>query len=100
MGGVRACSIWCVKEAVEEGNEFNFVERVIDMMRKLALAVAFGLAVPAAALACHDKTEQAKTTTDGQQIVLAQADTTKPPAKKGTPKKKGAPKKPKTDTTK
>jgi hypothetical protein len=68
------------------------------MMRKLALAVAFGIAVPAAALACdHDKTEQATTTTDGQQIVLAQADTTKPPAKKSTTKKKGAPKKPKTD---
>jgi len=71
---------------------------VIYMMRKLALAVAFGIAVPAAALACSDKTEQAKTTTDGQQVLLAQADTTKPPAKKSTTKKKGAPKKPKTDS--
>ncbi|HYR55821.1 MAG TPA: hypothetical protein VEM39_06855 [Myxococcaceae bacterium] len=67
-------------------------------MRKLALAVAFGFAVPAAALACNDKTEQAKTTTDGQEVLLAQADTNKPPAKKSTSKKKGAPKKPKTDT--
>jgi hypothetical protein len=81
-------------------NEFTFAERVIYMMRKLALAVAFGFAVPAAALACdHEKTEQAKTTTDEQQVLLAQADTTKSPSKKSTTtKKKGAPKKPK-DTT-
>lgn len=61
------------------------------MMRKLAMAIAFSFAVPAAALACHDKQEQVKTTTDGQQILLAQADTTKP--KKSSTKKKTAPKK-------
>ncbi len=67
------------------------------MMRKIALTVALGLAVPAAALACNDKQEQVKTTTDGQQIVLAQADPSKPAKKptkkKGAPKKNGAPKK-------
>jgi len=69
-----------------------------DMMRKLALAIAFCFAVPAAALACNDKQEQVKTTTDGQQILLAQADTTKPTTSK---KKKKAPKKaPKKDTMK
>jgi hypothetical protein len=70
-----------------------------DMMRKLALAIAFCFAVPAAALACHDKQEQVKTTTDGQQILLAQADTSKPTTSKKKAKK--APKKaPKKDTTK
>ncbi len=69
------------------------------MMRKLALTVAFGLAVPAVAIACSEKNEQANTTTDGQQIVLAQADTTKPPAKKSS-KKKGKKPAPKTGTTK
>ena len=69
------------------------------MMRKLALAIAFCFAVPAAALACHDKQEQVKTTTDGQPILLAQADTSKPTTSKK--KKKAAPKKaPKKDTTK
>jgi hypothetical protein len=73
----------------------------LDMMRKLALTVAFGLAVPAAAIACSEKREQANTTTDGQQIVLAQADTTKPPAKKSSAKKKKAKKAaPKSDAMK
>jgi len=67
------------------------------MMRKIALAVAFGIALPATALACNDKNEQVKATTDdGQQIVLAQADPSKPakkPTKKKAPKKNGAPKK-------
>ena len=72
------------------------------MLRRIALTVAFGLAVPAAAFACHDKeqTKQANTTTDGQQIVLAQADTTKPPAKKKKKAKKTSTNAPKTDTTK
>jgi len=71
------------------------------MLRRIALTVAFGLAVPAAALACHDKeqTKQANTTTDGQQIVLAQADTPKP-AKKKKKAKKTSTTTPKTDTTK
>ena len=71
------------------------------MFRRIALTVAFGLAVPAAALACHDKeqTKQANTTTDGQQIVLAQADTPKP-AKKKKKAKKTSTTAPKTDTTK
>ena len=69
------------------------------MMRKLALAIAFCFAVPAAALACQDKQEQVKTTTDGQPILLAQADPNKSGGKK--PKKKTAPKKaPKKDTMK
>lgn len=68
------------------------------MMRKLALAIAFSFAVPAAALACNDKQEQVKTTSDGQEILLAQADTNRP--KKSGTKKKTAPKKaPKKDTT-
>jgi hypothetical protein len=68
------------------------------MIRKLAIVVAFGLALPASALACSDKHEQAKTS-DGQEIVLAQADTSKP-AKKAKKKssKKSSPSK--TDTTK
>jgi hypothetical protein len=71
------------------------------MLRRIALTVAFGLAVPAAAFACHDKeqTKQANTTTDGQQIVLAQADTPKP-AKKKKKAKKTSTTAPKTDTTK
>ncbi len=56
------------------------------MMRKLALAVAFCFAVPAAALACNEKQEQAKTTTDGQAIVLAQADKPTTPKKTDTAK--------------
>jgi len=72
----------------------------LKMMRKLALAIAFCFAVPAAALACHDKQEQVKTTTDGQPILLAQADPNKSSTSK-KPKKKTAPKKaPKKDTMK
>ena len=69
------------------------------MFRQIALTVAFAFAVPTAALACHDReqTKQANTTTDGQQIVLAQADAPKkkapvgkekPAAEKAPPAKK------------
>lgn len=66
------------------------------MIRKLALVVAVGMAVPAAAFACegHQK-QQAKTEeANSEALLVAQADTTpKTPSKKSgkkakTPKKR------------
>lgn len=58
------------------------------MARKLIAALVFALVAPASALACSDKAEAKNA--DAQPVLLAQADTSKPPAK---PAKKKAPKK-------
>jgi len=65
------------------------------MIRKLALVVAVGMAVPAAAFACegHQK-QQAKTEeANSEALLVAQADPTPKPSKKSgkkakTPKKR------------
>jgi hypothetical protein len=78
-------------------NEGELVsERKHTMIRKLALVVAVGMAVPAAALACDvHQQQQAKTDeANSQALLVAQADTTpKTPSKKSgkkskTPKKR------------
>ena len=73
------------------------------MIRKLALVVALGMAVPAAALACEGhRQQQAKTDeANSEALLVAQADTT---PKSPTPSKKGkkakTPKKRKSDVPK
>lgn len=72
------------------------------MIRKLALAVAFGMAVPAAAVACSSHEQQAKTDqANSQALLLAQADTQRSPTPgKKAPKKGKSKKHPKSDMPK
>jgi hypothetical protein len=65
------------------------------MARKLIAALVFALVAPASALACSEKAEAQNAQNDVQPVLMAQADTTKPPAKpvkKGKAPKKKAPK--------
>ncbi len=68
-------------------------ERNKIMACKLIAALVFALVAPASALACSDKAEAKNA--DVQPVLIAQADTTKPPSKpvkKGKAPKKKAPK--------